>query len=98
MYLIRDVFQCKPGKAKMLVGKFKATMASMEREDGFLNCKVMTDVVASYWTVVLQTEVDSLEKFERHLSEFGTRPEVRAAMADYMDLVEGGHREIYRLA
>jgi hypothetical protein len=26
MFLIRDVFRCKPGKAKVLVEKFKATM------------------------------------------------------------------------
>jgi hypothetical protein len=97
MFLIRDVFRCKPGKVRALAEKFKKTIPSMEREDGFVNCRVMTDFVGTYWTVVLQAEVDSLEKFEKHMREFGTRPAVRKALDSYMDLVHGGHREIYRI-
>ena len=37
MYVIRDVFHCKPGKAKDLVEKFKKTFPSMEQVDGFRN-------------------------------------------------------------
>ena len=97
MFLIRDVFHCKPGKARVLAEKFKATIPSLERDDGFQNCRVMTDFVSTYWTVVLQAEVDSLEKFEGHTHTFGARPEVRAALEGYMELVDGGHREIYRI-
>jgi hypothetical protein len=97
MFLIRDVFRCKPGKARILAEKFKETIPSMERDDGFRNCRVMTDVVGTYWTVVLQAEVDSLAKFEGHMRGFGARPEVQKALEGYMDLVEGGHREIYRI-
>ena len=95
--MIRDVFRCKPGKARALAEKFRETVPSMERDDGFMNCRVMTDVVGTYWTVVLQAEVDSLDRFERHMREFGARPAVRAALDGYMDLVDGGHREIYRI-
>jgi quinol monooxygenase YgiN len=97
MYLIRDIFRCKPGKAGALAQMFKQTVESMEREDGFRNCRVMVDAVATYWTVVLQAEVDDLAKFEHHMKTFGARPEVREAMAGYMDLVDGGHREIWRI-
>lgn len=97
MFLIRDVFRCKPGKAGALAKKFLATVASMEREDGFRNIRVMTDYVATYWTVVLQAEVDEIGRFDHHMREFGARPEVQEAMAGYMDLVDGGHREIYRI-
>ena len=98
MYVVRDVFRCKPGKAKDLVGKFKQTVESMEKGDGFTNIRIMVDAVASYWTVVIESDVSTLEEFERHSREFSARPEVRAAMEGYMDLVEGGHREIFRLA
>lgn len=98
MYLVRDVFRCKPGKARALAEKFKRTIPSMEADDGFRNCRVMTDAVASYWTVVLQAEVDSLERFEGHMRDYASRPEVREAMDGYMELVEGGYREIYRIA
>jgi hypothetical protein len=97
MYLIRDVFRCKPGKASELARRFKETIPSMETEDGFRNCQVMVDAVAQYWTVVLQAEVEELGGFEHHMKTFGARPEVRQALEGYMDLVEGGHREIYRL-
>lgn len=97
MFVIRDIFRCKPGKAKELVEKFKRTIAVMEHDDGFTNVRVMVDAVADYWTVVLEADCPSLEHFERHMREFGGRAEVQEAMAGYMDLVEGGRREIWRL-
>src|SRR5215208_1962270 len=95
MLLIRDVFRCKPGKAGELARRFKQTVPSMESEDGFQNCRVLVDYVASYWTVVLQAEVEDLAKVEGHMKGYSSRPEVREAMEGYMELVEGGHREIY---
>lgn len=97
MYLIRDVFCCKPGKAGELARRFKETVPSMEREDGFRNCQVMVDFVATYWTVVLQAEVDDISHFERHMKEYSSRPEVRAVMEGYMELVQEGRREIWRM-
>lgn len=97
MYVIRDVFRCKPGKAKLLVEKLRATLPSTEKEDSFLNSRLMVDAVATYWTVVWEAEVESLERFENHMAHYGSRPEVQEAMAGYLDLVEGGYREIFRL-
>lgn len=97
MYLVRDVFQCKPGKAKELAERFKRVVPSMERDDHFRDVKVMVDAVADYWTVVLEAEVESLAHFEKHMAEFSQRAEVREVMAGYMELVTGGHRELYRL-
>jgi quinol monooxygenase YgiN len=97
MFLIRDVFRCKPGKAGALAQKLLATVPSMESEDGFRSVRVMTDYVAAYWTVVLQAEVDDTAKFDAHMRSFSARPEVKEAMAGYMELVDGGHREIYRI-
>ncbi|HVE72312.1 MAG TPA: hypothetical protein VNI54_13165 [Thermoanaerobaculia bacterium] len=96
-YKVRDVFRCKPGKARELVERFKRTFKSMEEMDGFRNPQIMVDAVATYWTVVLEAEVDSLAQFEHHQTQYSTRPEVREAMAGYMDLVESGHREIWRI-
>jgi hypothetical protein len=97
MFLIRDLFRCRPGKAGAFAEMLKQTVASMEREDGFTNCRVMVDYVATYWTVVLQAEVDTIEKFDMHMRNFSARPEVRRAMDGYLDLVTGGHREIFRI-
>ncbi len=97
MLLIRDVFHCKPGKSRQLAEMFKKTIPSMEKLDGFRNPRVLLDFVAGYWTVVLESEVDSLERFESHMTAFGSRPELREALAGYMDLVVGGEREIYKI-
>jgi heme-degrading monooxygenase HmoA len=98
MYVVRDIFRCKPGKAKELVAKFKKSVKSMEQLDGFSNVRVLVDAVADYWTVVVESDVATLEQFEGHQREWGARPEVREAMEGYMDLVEGGRREIFRIA
>lgn len=95
MYLVRDTFQCKPGKAKELVNKFKQTIPFME-EQHLKNVKIMTDVVSNYWTVVLEGEVESLATFENHKG-FTSQQKVKDIMAGYMDLVEGGKREIYQI-
>jgi hypothetical protein len=97
MYLVRDIFQCKPGKAGDLAARFKRTIPSMESEDRFINCRVMVDAVASYWTVVLEAEFQSLADFEKHMAEYSSRADVREAMAGYMDLVDGGRREIFKI-
>jgi hypothetical protein len=93
MYLIRDTFQCNPGKAKELVKKFKQTIPFMEQHN-FKNVRILTDVVSNYWTVVLEGEVSSLAEFENQRG-FTSQPKVKEIMAGYMDLVEGGKREIY---
>ena len=97
MYQVRDVFRCKPGKAKDLASRFRQLIPGMERDDHFRNCRVMVDVVADYWTVVVEAEFEKLEDFERHMAEFSSRPEVAKVLAGYMDLVDGGRREIYRI-
>ncbi|MBM4117053.1 hypothetical protein FJ251_04805 [bacterium] len=97
MFVVRDVFHCKPGQAKALAEILRRALPHFESIDGFVNGRVMVDAVAGYWTVVLEAEIDSLASFEQHLAASGTRPEVRAIMKGYMDLVTGGHREIYRL-
>ena len=98
MYVVRDVFQCKPGKAKDLVAKFRKMSDSMKNEDGFRSPRILVDAVAGYWTVVMETEVDSLAQFEQNMQAYASRPETSAAMEGYMELVTGGHREIFRIA
>ena len=95
MYLVRDTFKCKPGKAKELVNKFKQTIPFME-EQNLKNTKILTDVVSNYWTVVLESEVETLAEFENRRG-FTSKPKVQEFMKDYMTLVEGGKREIFRI-
>jgi hypothetical protein len=93
MLLIRNVFRCKPGCAADLANRFKTTLPLM----GDLKARVMVDFVADYWTVVMEMEVEDMATFERQFAQRSQQAEVREKMGDYMSLVTGGHREIYRV-
>jgi hypothetical protein len=96
MYLIREVFHCKPGKAKEIVKTFKKAMPIMEK-DGFKNGKVMTDFIASYWTVVVEYETEKLDTFGDKARSETSDPKVAEIFKGYMDNVEEGKREVFLL-
>jgi hypothetical protein len=95
MFVIRDVFTCRPGKARNLVEKFKVVMPMME-EMGASSTRIMTDAVSTYWTVVLELEVESVGAW-MEVMEGRQDDERLKAMEGYMDLVTGGHREIFKV-
>ena len=98
MYVVRNVFKCKPGMAKVLIEKLKKANVIM-REAGMVESeRVLVDEVATFWTVVIETEVEDLTAHERSMRDYGSRADVQEAMAGYMDLVDGGYREIFRVA
>ena len=97
MLVFREVFRCKPGKSGALIEKFKAMSAVMERRGKPMG-RILVDAVSTYWTVVVEFEAEDLATFEREMQESGDDAEARAAMEGYHDLIEGGHREIFRVA
>ena len=96
MYVIRNVFKCKPGKAKDVIEKFKAAhalLADVEMDD-----RILVDEVAGFWTVVVELNVENIAAFESAMKDRGSREDVQKAMAGYMDLVDSGYREVFRVA
>lgn len=97
MYLVREVVNCRPGKVRELTTKFKDLSKVMERVGG-KSFRLLTDVSgAPFWTLVAETEVETLEAFHEMEAEVMADAEGRAAMAGYHDLVREGRREIYRI-
>jgi hypothetical protein len=94
MFVIRNVFRCKPGQAKKVIDKFKAAMPMMQE---IANHRILVDEVANFWTVVIETETEDMATFEKMLRERGSRQDVQDAMSGYMDFVDNGYREIYRV-
>ena len=94
MFVIRNVFKCKPGQAKAVIEKFKAALPMMME---IAHHRILVDEVASFWTVVIETQAEDLSEFEKLLKERGSRQDVQDAMAGYMDMVQSGYREIFRL-
>src|SRR5258706_967034 len=95
MYLIRKIFKSKPVKAKELVKKFNASIPYFQNSGDGTNHKVLTDAVGSYWTVVMEYEVADMGNFFSQLRNTPPNPELQEIMKGYIDLVEGGSREIY---
>jgi hypothetical protein len=94
MFVIRNVFRCKPGQARNVIDKFKAALPIMQEIAAH---RILVDEVASFWTVVIETETEDMATFEKALHERGQRKEVQEAMSGYMDLVDSGYREIFRV-
>ncbi len=97
MFLIREVMQCKPGKVRDMVNKFKALNTVAQRL-GYQPFRLFTDVSGEpFWTVVAENEVKSLGEFLEMEEKVMAEDEARKAMAGYHDLVQNGRREIYRV-
>lgn len=96
MYLIQETFNARPGKAKELVKKFKAAIPYFQQTEEGQNFRVMTDVAGGcYWTVIMSYEVSDIGAFMTNLRSATGAPELQEIMKGYMDLVEGGNRQIY---
>lgn len=101
MYIIREVFHCKPGQVRPLVEKFLA-MRKLGDKMGMPAMRIMTDTVgARYWTLVAEMEVPSLAAFEEMMNNPQGTPEdmkkFEEIMKGYHDHVDHGHREVYKI-
>jgi len=94
MFVIQNVFRCKAGQAKKVIEKFKAVQPFMQE---FAKHTIMVDEVANFWTVIVQVETEDLATFQKLLHERGQDKRIQDAMSGYMDFVESGYREIYRI-
>ena len=91
MLLIRETFTAKPGQAGKLAKLMKEVIGPVAKS------RVMTDVVAEFNTVVLETEAEDLGTFEKRMQEYMSDETIRQKMQGYTDLYVGGRREIYRI-
>ena len=97
MFLVRDIMFCKPGQTRPMVQKFLA-LDKLGRQMGLGTMRVMTDVSAErYWTVVAETEVETMEQHAELARKAMQMPEFQEAMKGYHDLVDTGRREIYMI-
>ena len=97
MYQIREVFQAKPGRAKDLVKMFKLAAPHFEKMGQAKNMKVLTDIVSTYWTVVVESETEDMGSFFSNMRSATMSDELKDIMKGYMDCVEGGRREIFMI-
>ena len=97
MYVIREILNCKPGKVRQMVEKFRS-ISTVLKEMGQEPLRVLTDVTGEpYWTIVSEARVEKIDDFFTMEQTLTTNQTLRKTMADYHDLVDRGRREIYRI-
>jgi hypothetical protein len=97
MYVIREVLNCKPGKVRQMVDKFRQ-ISGVLKEMGYEPMRLLTDVAGEpYWTIVAEVTVEKVDDFFAVEQTLMANDTIRTTMADYHDLVATGRREIYRL-
>lgn len=92
MYVMQATFRARPGKAQALAEKLAAASRKASGS-GVKGTRVLVDHVADFWTVLFETSFENLDDYFAVIS----RPEVRAEMDGYLDLVESGNRRLYRV-
>jgi hypothetical protein len=97
MYVIREVLNCRPGKVRPMVEKFRGLSDALE-ELGHEPLRLLTDVSGEpFWTIVAEAKVERIEDFFAVEQQLMANESVRRTMADYHELVQVGRREIYRI-
>jgi hypothetical protein len=97
MYVIREVLNCRPGKVRPLLEKFR-TLSSVLQEIGHEPLRLLTDVSGEpFWTLVAEGTVETIDEFFALEHKLMANERLRTTMADYHELVESGRREIYRV-
>lgn len=97
MYVIREVMNCRPGKVRPMVDKFRE-ISTVLKEMGHEPLRVLTDVTGEpFWTVVAEAKVEKIDDFFAIEQKLMANEKLRKTMADYHDLVDRGRREIYRI-
>lgn len=97
MFVIREVLNCKPGKVRPMIDKFKV-LSQAAQEIAPTPFRLFTDVSGDpFWTLVAEIEVERIEDFFAMEQKLMSNPAVGKVMGDYHDLVLSGRREILRL-
>src|SRR5690348_13051482 len=99
MLIVREIFVAKPGQA----GKLAKLMKAMFNADPNFKGRVMTDLVADFNNVVVESEVENLAAWEKQMEAYSKGqmpempPEVMEQMKNYTEMYYKGRREIYRI-
>jgi hypothetical protein len=97
MYIIREILRCKPGKVRPMLEKFRAISQGVQAL-GHPPMRLLSDVTGEpFWTLIAEVQVEKIDDFFTVEQTLMANDTVRAAMADYHDLVDSGRREIYRV-
>ena len=63
MYVIREIVNCKPGKVRHMLEKFRS-ISTVLIEKGQEPLRILTDVTGEpFWTIVAEARVEKIDDF-----------------------------------
>ena len=98
MIVVRNVFKLKFGKTKEAVSLMKE-MQVMANKQGFgrAPARLLTDLVATFYTIVLEHTFESMADFENQAKNMMVNNDWKAWYQKLTPLIESGHREIFTI-
>jgi hypothetical protein len=94
MIVVRDIFQLHFGKARDAIALARE-MRATAMAGGF--DRILTDLTGQYYTLVFESEFESLAAFEQSLRKELSDPSFKELYSRLVPLVHEGRREVFQL-
>jgi hypothetical protein len=97
MIVVRNVFRLKFGKAREAVALVKEGIAIQKRAGADMQQRILTDLVGTFYTLVLELTVSSMGELEANMPKVWADKDWQAYYLKFSALVESGYREIFTI-
>jgi hypothetical protein len=97
MIVVRNVFRLKFGKTKEAVALLKKGIAIQKRAGVEMNQRLMTDLVGTFYTLVLELTIPNMGALEANMPKVMGDKDWQAIYQEFSTLVESGYREIFTI-
>ena len=97
MIVVRNVFRLKFGKSREAVALLKEGIAIQKRAGADMHQRIMTDLVGTFYTLVLELTVASMGDLEANMPKVWADKDWQAYYQKFSALVESGYREIFTI-
>ena len=97
MIVVRNVFRLKFGKAKEAVALLKQGIAIQKQAGLEMNQRIMTDLVGTFYTLVLELTVPNMGTLEVNMPKVMGDKDWQTNYQKFSALVESGYREIFTI-
>ncbi|GAA4455336.1 hypothetical protein GCM10023189_23120 [Nibrella saemangeumensis] len=96
MIVVRDIFQIEPDQMK-LAKELAKQSRQIEDRLGHRTARILTDCVGEYYTLITESEFDSLAEYETAIKAVIADPEWQQFYPQFRRLMRSGRREIFTI-
>lgn len=94
MIVVRDVFQIDPEQMKQ-AKELARQGREFERKLGYPVQRILTDLTGEYYTLVMESQFESLGAFEAALRSVFANTEWQKNFTQFRKCIRGGRREVF---